>query len=1297
MSEELNKPPQPKPKRRWLRRLLRGVLWLLLALVLLHRPLVHYGGRWVAIWLAKKQHIALDLHIEGNLWSHFELHDVRASADGTGPAPIERVKLDRIALDYSIYQLLRGNLAGLRSAEIGTLDAVITPQPSAKKPGEVKKPSLPIAEQLRAALAKPLPIGRVQIIRADVLVKQAGSEIVVRNFHLLLAQKERGNLGWDEIRVPGLPALVAANAATTLDASGLHIEDLAILPGVRLSTLGVTTSATPEISLKLAAFGGEVALRLSPKDGSLSAPITAENLDLTAAANTFGGKAEIPLQLTSLDVQFSGDPERMETWRPKIAATLTGKAGGPLANVKAQLNVDGAGREIFLRSLTLTAPGVKLAVEGHALLPPSFAGGALPEVDATFSLDAPALGALAGIPELKAMLDAKGAATARGTARLAQGRLVADTQLEARDIAVQDVAIGTIKTTIHAEQVLPAAAPLIGLVAQVETNVEGVAVGTIRADAIALSANLRDQRATLHELRVTRGSNEIHAEGGVALTEAGKIVGSPELKFTLSAPALAEFGIAVNAATLGGQLTGDGQLALDGTEPRGTVTLAGKELQLGTAHIGELDLQAGIEKGVATLKTLRVQFPGKNTLAVEGHIATTEKPQPYAATANLDLRELAAFEPLLAVLGIKEKVGGSLALDWSGSGDLAHHRGNARLAAKDVRFGATNIAEAKLAADYTPETVQTTELLVVADKLRAAAKLAWAKQRLDVTGIDLRYAGESVLVGDISAPFDPKAEQPLPPDQPVSAKLAARNLDPTKLFASLGKKSPVSGIFNATLDATGTVTKPVLKMDIGGRTLRSPAAERLAPADLDIRLSFENDQLQLAATVRQPDFKPLTLTADVPIPLEQLIKEKRLDPAKIPLKGSIELPASQLAVLAKFAPAISKLDGTAAISVRATGTLAKPQIDGSASLDVKFLRLTNEAAPSVSNFVARLGFANDTLTFQRFKGDIGGGNFTLAGTLNLVKPGEPVFNLTLKSKEVLVVRDDSALVRADADLTLRGPLTAATASGTVFLTQSRFTKEVDILPLSLPGRSKPTPRSVSQPKVISFPNPPLRDWKFDIALKTRDGDPFLVRGNLARGAFSMDVKLAGTGLAPYLVGAATVDHFLAELPVSVLKTRRGLITFSQQAPFEPQIDIEAETVIQKYNIVARVSGPSSHTRLDLESEPPLSQQDILSLLTTGSTSGEIGSNNSALATRAAVLVVKRWYKKLFKRDFPGSTDEGGDSFRDRFQVDIGNVDPKTGRNEVSTQFRVTDNLFILGDLELGGGVAGRVKYVLRFR
>lgn len=195
----------------------------------------------------------------------------------------------------------------------------------------------------------------------------------------------------------------------------------------------------------------------------------------------------------------------------------------------------------------------------------------------------------------------------------------------------------------------------------------------------------------------------------------------------------------------------------------------------------------------------------------------------------------------------------------------------------------------------------------------------------------------------------------------------------------------------------------------------------------------------------------------------------------------------------------------------------------------------------------------------------------------------------------------------------------------------------------------------------------------------------------------MDVKLAGTGLAPYLVGAATVDRFLAELPVSVLKTRRGLITFSQQAPFEPQIDIEAETVIQKYNIVARVSGPSSHTRLDLESEPPLSQQDILSLLTTGSTSGEIGSNNSALATRAAVLVVKRWYKKLFKRDFPGSTDEGGDSFRDRFQVDIGNVDPKTGRNEVSAQFRVTDNLFILGDLELGGGVAGRVKYVLRFR
>ena len=196
----------------------------------------------------------------------------------------------------------------------------------------------------------------------------------------------------------------------------------------------------------------------------------------------------------------------------------------------------------------------------------------------------------------------------------------------------------------------------------------------------------------------------------------------------------------------------------------------------------------------------------------------------------------------------------------------------------------------------------------------------------------------------------------------------------------------------------------------------------------------------------------------------------------------------------------------------------------------------------------------------------------------------------------------------------------------------------------------------------------------------------------------MDVHLAGTGRTPFLTGAATIEQFSATLPVSTLVVRRGLVTFSEDAPFQPQVELEAESVIRQHTVIVRVDGPASKPRLELQSEPPLPQQEILSLLTTGSLTGEIGSNNSAMATRAGILVVKGWYKKVFKKEFPlGSSDDGGTSLMDRFEVDFGAIDPKTGRNETTAQLRVTDRLFFIGDLELGGGFSGRVKYLFRFR
>jgi hypothetical protein len=236
---------------------------------------------------------------------------------------------------------------------------------------------------------------------------------------------------------------------------------------------------------------------------------------------------------------------------------------------------------------------------------------------------------------------------------------------------------------------------------------------------------------------------------------------------------------------------------------------------------------------------------------------------------------------------------------------------------------------------------------------------------------------------------------------------------------------------------------------------------------------------------------------------------------------------------------------------------------------------------------------------------------------------------------------------------------------------------------------------------VSFPNPPLRDWTFDIAIKTRENDPFRVRGNLANGSVALDLRLGGTGLQPWLEGNARIDRFVASLPFSRLSVSRGFVTFKQDAPFVPTLDIQAESRVRDYLVNAYIYGPTTDPQVQLSSEPPLSHADIVSLLATGTTTAEFGKNAEVLASRAAILAAKELYRKVFKRHTapPSLSEEKSDStdFMERFEFDLGAINNETGQQEFAGRFKINDHLYLVGEAGVDGQITGRLKYLIRFR
>ena len=638
---------------------------------------------------------------------------------------------------------------------------------------------------------------------------------------------------------------------------------------------------------------------------------------------------------------------------------------------------------------------------------------------------------------------------------------------------------------------------------------------------------------------------------------------------------------------------------------------------------------------------------------------------------------------------------------------------NADISASGTRrnlVGSANIRASKLqpagAPDFAPADV-TLDLAFQDNQISIATRL----QQQQFT----------LLEGTVALPLDlahtANPDLLIPDDGPVKVSLLSRDVSLARLVEQIGKLQPtakakaiqpvkkaktaklskpakpadaaLTGTLNTTITAEGTIRNLVANVSVRASKVQSSAAEKLAPADLALDLNLRDDRLKLSGTVIHRDIKPLTLSGDLPFAVAALRKAKALD-MNTPIAVRVNLPRSPLGFVTAIVPAIRFVDGTAAIDVRVGGTLGNPELSGSAQADIPSLRMKDASLPLIGSVVARMDFTRDQITVRQFKGGVAGGTFGASGSIRMVKITEPVFDLRVVTREALVVQDDNVTARITSDLRIAGPFNAAAVSGNVLVTKSRFFKDIDILPIGLPGR--PAPQPPEEPEVVSFPDPPLRDWKFDIAIKTKD--PFLIQGNLANGKAVLDLRLAGTGLQPWLDGSVGVSQLMTSLPYSRLEISQGNVFFTATKPFVPQLDIRGESVIRDYRITVYIFGDANAPQAIFTSEPPLPQAEIVSLLATGATPKELAGDPNVLAGRAGLLVAQKIFGKIFKKS--GAAQPKETLFKD-IQFDVAAPDPRSGQQSLQVRLPVGERVVLSGGVDVGGNFRGQLKYLVRFK
>ena len=1324
---------QAEPRRhgRFWRRVIAGLVVCVALLVLVHRPILLAIGRKIVLNYAAKHNLKADFRVEGNPFGSVTIRNLHAFA--VGPSEYESIDADYLYLDYSLFGFARHGLPRLfNGVEARSVSIILNPS---------KAPLRPRPPHPRLKLPRFFP-ERLRATDLTFIVRNQPYDFVVGHADLELSPRTPGELRIETLQLPSGDTWSRISGQTSYTNKNLILRDLNLSSQEQLHFLQIDASQIDAnylgLEINCTVGGGQI---------SASAPITETKssldtkLHLTAekvaseALNKFLVIPENYLsgEIERLALEATGTIDAPRTWNGTVSLQMNDVH-------RREINFDRGVIEIFaeqgkavLRSADIVQDVNNFHFQGAMELPSTFNDFGRTPTNLEISGTAPDLARLtAGAPTRLT-----GSAQFKGRIDVVNATVEADLGVSAEAVGFQDGIIDKLNSRLRASKRVVRGDSKRPWFADLRTamnfDLTGIRYRDYIVDSVEGSLNSSDDTLGLDRLDLRRKQNELNVRGRYLLpAEVSKFSSQPaEADVALNAPDAGDFWVADSPSRVSGPLQSQAQIEWKQEVATGQLWLAGSNLRMRDLVLRQISAQCSISNSDVYVNDFSASLNNTDYVNATGTF-NLRPPHHYSGKASANVSNLAVFEPLLRALGNQSQLAGSFKLDWEGSGQgvmaspasakatagrqplAPWNTGNLKLVLEKARYGNLQGLQANVDASYSPESLDVPVIFFATSNMDFNAIARTKEDTLEIDKIQLNQIGAvqqqrsgrtrgtaegarlqqhtNYAYGYVSIPFVWRnlgtKSAVVPSSGKVSLIMQSENLDLKRLAHDLGMPPGISGVVNAKLDGDGTIGDLKTRLDVQVRDLRNELWPKMEPATFELSAQTAQNRLTASGKLQQPRIQPLEITASMPFDVPKIVKARGF-PDDTPIIAKARLPRSSVNFVRQFVPDLQQLDGDLGLDVDVNGTFGHPVLSGAGDMTVNVARFTNATLPTLRGFNVRFTFRDNVLTLDRFGGDLAGGPFNMSGRVTFAKLTDPIFDLQMRAQSVLVARNDTLTARADGDVKVTGPLAAATVSGNVALTNTRFLKNIDLIPIGLPGRPAPQPPA-ERPEFFSLPGPPFRDWKFDVAIKTKD--PVLIRGNLATGEATTDLKLIGTGLKPGLQGVVHMQGVEATLPFSRLDVSRGSLTFNPNDSTNPTIDLQGTSVIRDYTVRVYVYGTLLSPQAIFTSEPPLPQEEIISLIATGTTRRELSTGN-VLAGRAAMLLVQQLYRKIAKKGEP--TDSN--TVFNRMDLDLGTIDPRTGQQQATVRFKITDQLVLTGDVGVRGDFRGKLKYLIRFR
>ncbi|HWR44345.1 translocation/assembly module TamB domain-containing protein [Sporomusa sp.] len=413
----------------------------------------------------------------------------------------------------------------------------------------------------------------------------------------------------------------------------------------------------------------------------------------------------------------------------------------------------------------------------------------------------------------------------------------------------------------------------------------------------------------------------------------------------------------------------------------------------------------------------------------------------------------------------------------------------------------------------------------------------------------------------------------------IDFEVGGRSIDTGILTALFDTTVETKGKFSFTAQASGLTADPnvAVSMEVQHGSVANAEFDNLYGLLIYNKGSIHVNQLFVARG-------PYKASAYGIVPLKALNSQGR---SKADITDTMDLKLrldnADLSILPMLTKDVAWATGPTTGEIAIGGTLSQPTLDGHLTVVNGTIKLKALNDP-IQKVGIDIQFKDDKININAFDGEMGGGSYSMSGS----------------AKVNGLAFDDYNIMLALNRLGVKHKYFAGPVDGVLSVT-SKNSKPYIYGRLTVDNATVNIP-AVPDSGEIAF------DAGLDIELvvgdKVRMYNPYLY-DFLAEGK----VKFSGTLQNPLASGRIEARRGTVRYLTNRFTILNGSAEFTQYGSIVPIIKLQAEAKLERTTINLAINGPVTSMDLKLTSEPAMSQQEIMSLLTLRG--GYFSKNNSS--------------------------------------------------------------------------------------